>query len=214
MLWHTVARLILRAPERIPRTGTHDCESISFMTAWHPFPREYKSLFMPPSTVAVSTSELYADHQGWLKLWVLRRVGCGDEAADLVQDTFIRILHRQRQEDSFVIHYPRTYLRMVANSLLVDYFRRRKVEQAYVEALKHCPQDVGIDPQEREMMLETLLRLDKMLDTLSPTVRQTFLLSRLDGLSYPQIALQLGISLRTVKRYMQQAYVQCLDLML
>jgi len=45
-------------------------------------------------------------------------------------------------------------------------------------------------------------------------MRQAFLLSRLDGLTYQQIADQLGVSLRSVKRYMQQAFVQCLDLIL
>lgn len=169
---------------------------------------------MPSSTTNTDIAELYATHQGWLKLWLMRHVGCGDEAADLVQDTFIRVMQRQRREAGFSVIYPRTYLRTMANSLLIDYFRRRKVEQAYIEALKQLPQEVSIDPADREIMLEALLRLDKMLDALPPVVRQTFLLSRLDGLSYPQIAVQLGVSSRTVKRYMQQAYVRCLDLTL
>ena len=113
---------------------------------------------MPSSTVAASISELYADHQGWLKLWLLRYVNCSEAAADLAQDTFIRVMQRQRKEADFTIHYPHTYLRTVANGLLVDYFRRRNVEQAYIEALKQLPAEVSIDPQDREIMLEALVR--------------------------------------------------------
>jgi RNA polymerase sigma factor, sigma-70 family len=172
----------------------------------------YPSVCMPNGTIAVA--ELYTDHQSWLKLWIQRRVGCTLEAADLAQDTFIRVLQRQRKEVGFTIRYPRTYLCTIANSLLIDHLRRRKVEQAYLDALQQLPQAVSIDPEEREIMLEALVRLDKMLDALPASVRTTFLLSRLDGLPYPQIAAHLGISLRTVKRHMQQAYERCLDLML
>lgn len=169
---------------------------------------------MSLSIGSASVTNLYSEHQRWLKGWIQRRVGCSDEAADLAQDTFIRVIQRQRKEADFTIGYPRTYLRTVAHGLLIDHFRRRKVEQAYLEALQQLPHEVVIDLQEREIILETLQRLDKMLDALPPPVRETFLLSRVDGLTYQQIAVQIGVSERTVKRYMRQAYVQCLALML
>jgi RNA polymerase sigma-70 factor (ECF subfamily) len=49
-----------------------------------------------------------------------------------------------------------------------------------------------------------------MLDALPPLVKRTFLLSQISGLKYDDIAEQLGVSLITVKRYMKQAFVQCL----
>ncbi len=76
------------------------------------------------------------------------------------------------------------------------------------------PEPASISAEEREIILETLQQLDKMLDAMPARMRQAFLLSRLDGLTYQQIADQLGVSLRSVKRYMQQAFVQCLDLIL
>jgi RNA polymerase sigma-70 factor (ECF subfamily) len=41
-------------------------------------------------------------------------------------------------------------------------------------------------------------------------VKRAFLLSQISGLKYDDIAEQLGVSLITVKRYMKQAFVQCL----
>jgi RNA polymerase sigma-70 factor (ECF subfamily) len=40
-------------------------------------------------------------------------------------------------------------------------------------------------------------------------VRATFLLSRVDGLTYPQIAAELGISLRSVSAYMTRSQALC-----
>jgi RNA polymerase sigma-70 factor (ECF subfamily) len=60
------------------------------------------------------------------------------------------------------------------------------------------------------MVLETLHEIDAMLDALPPLVKRAFLLSQISGLKYDDIAEQLDVSLITVKRYMKQAFVQCL----
>ena len=49
-----------------------------------------------------------------------------------------------------------------------------------------------------------------MLDILAPKARQAFLLSQLEGLGYAEIALQLQVSERTIKRYMAQGFECCL----
>lgn len=157
---------------------------------------------------------LYSGYNGWLRGWLCKQLGCSETAADLAQDTFIKVMLKQREDRSFGISYPRRYLRMVAGSLMVDHLRRRMVEQAYLEALAQLPEPASITTEEREIILQTLQQLDRLLDAMPSAVRQAFLLSRIDGLSYPQIAESLGVSERTIKRYMQQAFVQCLELML
>jgi RNA polymerase sigma-70 factor (ECF subfamily) len=62
------------------------------------------------------------------------------------------------------------------------------------------------------LILETLHEIDAMLDSLPALVRRAFLLSQLAGMKYEDIAEQLGVSLITVKRYMKQAFLQCLKL--
>lgn len=157
---------------------------------------------------------LYSNHHGWLRGWLCKHLSCSETAADLAQDAFVKVMQKQRMETGFRIGYPRRYLSMVANSLMIDHFRRRAVEQAYLDALVQLPEPASISAEEREIILETLQQLDKLLDAMPSAIRQAFLLSRLDGFTYPQIAERLGVSLRTVKRYMQQAFIQCLDLML
>jgi RNA polymerase sigma-70 factor (ECF subfamily) len=48
-----------------------------------------------------------------------------------------------------------------------------------------------------------------MLDSLAPRVRETFLLSQFDGLTYSEIATRLGISVAAVRKYMFRAMEAC-----
>ncbi|WJN57561.1 hypothetical protein OH686_02360 [Pseudomonas sp. SO81] len=60
--------------------------------------------------------------------------------------------------------------------------------------------------------MATLLQIDAMLRRLPGKVRDAFLMAQLDGLTYAQIAVKLGVSERMVKKYMAQAMLHCLTL--
>jgi len=98
----------------------------------------------------------------------------------------------------------------VAKGLLVNHYQRQALERAYLEALAALPEPLAICPAQRLLILETLHEIDAMLDALPARVRQAFLLAQLDGLAYADIAARLGVSLITVKRYIKQAFLQCL----
>ncbi|HCC62425.1 MAG TPA: RNA polymerase subunit sigma, partial [Pseudomonas sp.] len=51
---------------------------------------------------------LYVDHQGWLNGWLRRQLGCSQRAADLAQDTFVRVLSKDQGLDA--TREPRAYL--------------------------------------------------------------------------------------------------------
>lgn len=156
---------------------------------------------------------IYKDHHSWLHGWLYQKVGCDQRAADLAQDTFVRLLQAQHKQTDFTPEQPRAYLRTVANGLVIDYFRRRSLENAYQEALANMPELTMISEEERLLIRQTVEQLDALLDRLPKRVRAIFLLSQLEGLTYQQIAEHEGVSLRTVKRDMQQAYVHCLTLL-
>ena len=151
---------------------------------------------------------LYQDHHRWLHRLVLRRLNCADTAADLVHDTFLRLL--VRDQDLGTIDEPRAYLSHIANGLIANHWRRRDVEHAYLEALRQRPLMVSPSPEVRQIVIDTLCQIDTMLCDLPTKVRQAFLLSRLDGVRYAQIAVTLGVSERMVKKYMAKAMLHCL----
>ncbi|WP_324734552.1 sigma-70 family RNA polymerase sigma factor [Pseudomonas paeninsulae] len=156
--------------------------------------------------------DLYRDHSGWLEGWLRRRIGNACDAADLSQDTFLRLLASSQQVAD--LREPRAYLATVGTRLLANLYKRRSLEQAYLNALAALPEDCAPSPEQRWLLLEALQALDELLDGLPSAVRRAFLWSQLEGLGYQQIAERLRVSERTIKRYMAQAYEHCLLLVL
>ncbi|KJK18946.1 sigma-70 family RNA polymerase sigma factor [Pseudomonas sp. NPDC087612] len=151
---------------------------------------------------------LYREHRSWLERWLYQRLGNRWDAADLSQDTFLRVLASPQVLSE--LREPRAYLLTVGKRLLVNFHKRRSLERAYLEALASLPEALMPSPEQRWLLLETLQALDELLDGLPAAVRRAFLWSQLEGLNYAQIAERLAVSERTVKRYMAQAYEHCL----
>ncbi|CAN2982800.1 RNA polymerase sigma factor FecI [Pseudomonas sp. PM2] len=149
---------------------------------------------------------LYNDHHHWLTGWLRRKLGCPDNAADLAQDTFIRVLSAR---EAPTLIEPRAFLTTVAKRVLFNFYRRQDLERAYLEALAQMPEHVAPSEEDRAIILQTLLELDQLLDGLPKQVKRAFLLAQLDGLTYAQIGAQLGISIATVKRHLTKAAMRC-----
>lgn len=150
---------------------------------------------------------LYEDHHSWLCGWLRNKLGCVDHAADLAQDTFLRVLTLRKAAE---LREPRAYLSSIARSLMIDMFRRRALEQAYLEALAARPEPLDISPETRLQIIETLVDIDRLLDGLGSRTREVFLMAQLDGLSYVEIARRLEVSVTTVKKHAMRAMTQCL----
>lgn len=149
---------------------------------------------------------LYSHHHGWLYGWLRKRLGCSDNAADLAHDTYMRVLVSGRTPPP---EQSRAHLMQIAKGLVVDQHRRRVIEQAYLDMLAHQPTALAPSGEERALVLEALTRIDAALDALAPKVRETFLLSQFDGLTYSAIAEQLGIAVATVRKHMLKAAMAC-----
>ncbi len=153
---------------------------------------------------------LYQEHRSWLHRWLKRKLDCDEQALDLIQSTFVRVL--LKRDELSQLREPRAYLTTIAHGLVNDFWRRQKLERTYLEALATLPEASYPSEEQRAEALETLLQIDLMLDKLSPPVRQAFLLSQLDGQTYKQISIKLEVSERTIKNYMAQAMLQCLQI--
>jgi len=165
----------------------------------------------PPSTAAHPVHALYREHHGWLLALLHRRLRCPDGAADLAHDTFVRVLLKPEVLPG--LREPRAYLATIARGLLHDHWRRRSLEQAWLDTLAALPEAHAPAPEDALAIRQALQQLDDLLGRLAPKAREVFVLSQLQGLGYAQIAAQVGVSERTVKRYMAQGFELCLTLM-
>lgn len=162
---------------------------------------------LPASSHSHTVATLYSEHHGWLHAWLRKRLGCSQRAADIAQDAFLRVL---LLADPRQIGQPRAFLATTANRLLIDKARRRRIEQAYLDALAVRSEEASMaDPQAIHAAVQALDRLCDMLQGLPAKPREAFLLNRLDGLGYAQIAEQLGVSSSMVKQYIARVLVHC-----
>lgn len=151
-------------------------------------------------------SSLYSDHRNWLQGWLRGKLGNACDAADLAQDTFVRLLNKH---EALQLREPRAYLATIAGGLVANHWRRQALEQAYLDALAAQPEALAPSPEDRCLILQTLEEIARLLDGLPASVRETFLLSQLDGLTYPQIAARLGITVNVVQKSMTRALRHC-----
>ncbi len=148
---------------------------------------------------------LYREQAPRLRRWLDARLRSSEEANDLVQDAFTRLLGSGARDG---LRQPEAFLNRIVRNLLID--RSRRVSNR----TPHVPIDEANEPATRATQ-EDAIELAQMreryrtaVDALPPRTRQVFLLHRTDGLGYKDIATQLGISIRTVEWHVGEALVR------
>lgn len=150
---------------------------------------------------------LYSDHYPWLLNWLHRRLDNGGrDAPDIAQDVFVRLLSRPRHFD---YREPRAYLSSIARGIVIDQWRRRQLEKAWLEAMAALPEGEQPPAEYQLELFATLNAIDRALDVLKPSVRQAFLWARFEGVSCREIGERLGVSRATAERYVTKALGQC-----
>ena len=151
-------------------------------------------------------NQSYYLHYDWIYRWISKKLGSTQDAADLTQDTFLRVIQKKPNEK---IQEPRAYLCVVAHHVMVNHIRRRDIEQAYLNALAFLEPSHTPSAETQMLIIDSLYEIDAMLHTLPINVRKAYLMLQLDGYSYAQIAAELKVSTRTVTSYIAKATLHC-----
>lgn len=152
---------------------------------------------------------LYSGHHGWLHRWLQRKLGCAHHAADVAQDTFVRII--SSRDALLGIEQPRAYLTTIAKRLLVDRSRRRLVEEAYLAELALIADTLPSypSPEDIAMAVQALAQIADALEGAPARVREAFVRHYLDDQTHAVIAADMGVSTRMVRKYLVQALLHC-----
>jgi len=152
---------------------------------------------------------LYHHHHAWLQGWLQRRLGNTADAADLAHDAFLRLLKQPLRFDS--APQTRSYLRRMADGLCVDLWRRRSIEEAWLDTLRAQPEAVAPSAEHQTIVLETLVEIDTWLRRLPAKTAQAFVMTAACGMTYAEASQALGVSVRTVTKYVAKATLHCLQ---
>jgi len=148
-------------------------------------------------------------HYQELMAFVRRRVGCPALAADILQETWLKVAALDPAQAA--VENPRAYLYRVAGSLAVDRLRQDRVRMRYVSH-EPAPSDVpSLEPPADEVVQgrEEIALLEAALRELPETCRSAFLLYKGHGLSMKEVGARLGLSPRTVEKHIARAIGHC-----
>lgn len=135
---------------------------------------------------------------------VRRIVFAPDVAEELVQDVFFKLWSKREQLAE--IDALKTYLYRAARNTALNYLRRQKLEHAYEERELAKGEPMGNEGGSDSASTNEVERAVRAaIQRLPERCREIFLMSRDGGLTYGQIARELGISIKTVETQMGRA---------
>lgn len=133
-------------------------------------------------------------------------------AADLAQESYARVYAAQASGSA--IGDPRALLYHTARNLVIDQQRhdgvRAGVELPPAPGLADAVQGPrGWEPETALASQQGVAALAAAIDQLPPRCREAFMLSRFEGLSYPQVAERMGITVKAVEYHIRHALDAC-----
>lgn len=145
-------------------------------------------------------------HRRWrpaLMSFFLRRVRNHQEAEDLTQEVFTRLLNREQLAEGVAD----AYVFQIAANLLRDGARRSRVREEYKALIAPLEEQAAedLDPARIELSRESLRAVIDGLQALPDRTRTIFTLYRIENLRLEAIAETYGISKSAVKKHVMRA---------
>ena len=132
--------------------------------------------------------------------YIYYKYGNEEKAHDAVQEAFIKLWENCAKVSA---EKAKSFLYTVANNLSLNVIKAEKVRLRYAEQHKG-----GKTAESPEFVLEEKQfqeKLDNALNALPENQRTTFLLNRVDGKKYAEIAAMEGVSIKAIEKRMHLA---------
>ena len=126
-----------------------------------------------------------------------------DDCEDIVQETFISVWDKEKDllpEKEFA-----SYMVSSVKNNCISFLRKRKLDTVSMEDPTLIPANLSHDDAEDEREMEKYNALEEALASLPQKCREVFLMSKLKGMKYKEIASATGISEKTVENHMGKA---------
>lgn len=148
-------------------------------------------------------TEIYNRYFELLYLHALKKLKDEQEAEDLIHDLFVALWERP-PEINFNVNLPAYLYRAVKNKV-INALAHRHIKTNYLESLQEYI-DAGLHTTDEAVIVRDLAeQIEKEVNRMPKKMREVFQLSRNSNLSHKEIAEQLGISDKTVKKQVGNA---------
>jgi len=150
--------------------------------------------------------QVFLAQRARMEALVSRRVGCRATASDLVQELFLRFWRRPQVK----VEALDTYLLRCAGNLAIDHLRSQGSRERVADAVLTLDQDSATQAPEQALEVDhDLQRIEAALRALPERTRQIFLLNRIHGCKYGEIAKAMQLSQSAVEKHMMRALEAC-----
>lgn len=144
---------------------------------------------------------LFKQHEPTLKNYLNRYLDDPQLSADITQESFLRLAEQMPRNTIVNIE---AYLYRTAKNIMLDHFRSKKrrnteaMEQAQFDEMSSS----SVSAETTLINQQQLGQIELAVASLPLRTREIFYLSRIDGLTQPEIAKQLNVSLSTVEKHL------------
>ncbi|EDM38028.1 RNA polymerase ECF-type sigma factor [Pedobacter sp. BAL39] len=140
---------------------------------------------------------LYRNYSSRLFAKINHLVNDDEIAKELLQDVFMKLWSQREKLDP--TKSIKSFLFTIAVNLVYDHFRKLAKDKKYARSILQTAVDYYSHTEEEMHSKESLQLIRQAIDQLPPQRRQIFLMCKIDGKSYEQVANQLSISPSTVR---------------
>ncbi|MFT4089198.1 MAG: sigma-70 family RNA polymerase sigma factor [Asticcacaulis sp.] len=152
---------------------------------------------------AASLARLYRQYSQSLQRFFMRRVRDREEAQDMTHDLLLKLAHRSDVEK---MENPEGYLFTAAANALKDRARHKVISTRYLLEAGNTQKNIeDISPERVLMNRQSLDRIMLALGKLDERAREVFILHRLEGMKYADIAGMYGLSVSSIEKDMIRA---------
>jgi len=146
---------------------------------------------------------LYRTYMSPLRQYFARRLDNRSEAEDLAHDLLIKIADRM---EAGTIDNPEAFIFTAAGNVLRDRARHARIVAGYIQDSQVSGAHVeALSPEHVLMGKQSLDRLLDALKSLDQKSRDVFILHKLEGMKYAEIARLYGLSVSSIEKYMIKA---------
>lgn len=146
---------------------------------------------------------LFLAYRREIQAYLTSKLRDSETAADLTQETFLRYA----EQSGATVNNDRSYLYRTARNLAIDHIRERQRRQTDPTSAEDMAEIVEERPAPDQEVSdrERLERLRAAMLELPERTRQVFVLNRIEGLTYAEVAERLDISDSSVQKHLSRA---------